>query len=571
MKGRILTWDDLNNYFLNIAHVYSYDSNDNQGSPLVFQTEGILKTDPSEVYEGLTPVTLQACHTDRNLNSSSISLEVMTNRMLPTFKNRPILGYIHKVDDNFEFYGHNAHLEDGKIVYDEIPVGVIPESNEATLKYDEEKNRYHVCVKGFIFDEYTEAKNILERDGELAVSVEIAIKKMSYNTDDQCLVIEDGYFSGITILGKDENGNKVMPGMENSNITMADFQSNVSDDNEVFDQNDFNKKIMNALDELKNTLSQLNINSTNNTQEGGISPMTKFEELLNTYNVSEEDITFEYESLSDEELEAKFEEMFAKCGDKKKKCSEDGTEDEDPEEPESTEDPEDPEGEREGEEEPEDEQFSNNEPEMESYEAVVDGIKYSVSFELSHETIRSKIYRFLAKKECMDDTYYYITSVFSDYFICCQSGEEKYFAHKYTINENDEVEFVGDFYEVFPSFITAEEKEAIETMKSNYSSIEAELNTYKEKESFAEKMAIFADEDYKEFLEEPEFKELMKEETMKAFTKEELDDKANIVFSKLVKKKKSLSTKAQEPTNNQGVVFGTFEKKTNFLDGLLNK
>lgn len=47
------------------------------------------------------------------------------------------------------------------------------------------------------------------------------------------------------------------------------------------------------------------------SKEGGIdNKMTKFEELLTKYNKTVEDITFDYEKMSDEELEVKFTEMF---------------------------------------------------------------------------------------------------------------------------------------------------------------------------------------------------------------------------------------------------------------------
>lgn len=42
--------------------------------------------------------------------------------------------------------------------------------------------------------------------------------------------------------------------------------------------------------------------------------MTKFEELLAKYGKTAEDITFDYAEMSDEELEAKFAELFADAG-----------------------------------------------------------------------------------------------------------------------------------------------------------------------------------------------------------------------------------------------------------------
>lgn len=62
------------------------------------------------------------------------------NEAIASFSNRPILGFIYSDDDgNPQFESHNMHTDDdGAIVYDEIPVGIIPESCDAHLEFDEE-------------------------------------------------------------------------------------------------------------------------------------------------------------------------------------------------------------------------------------------------------------------------------------------------------------------------------------------------------------------------------------------------------------------------------------------------
>ena len=264
MKSRLLTFDDLYNFYSKYTRAKHFDCTESGGEPIVVQTPGVIKFEESEIYEGLTAVRLQACHTERNLNSSSISKEVMENKMLPTFKNRPILGYIHEVDGQLEFYGHNMHMEDDEIVYDEVAVGIIPETNEASLEYDEKNDRYNVFVSGYIFDEYTKANEILAREQELAVSVELAIKQMSYSPKDSCLIIEDGYFSGVTILGKNPDGSKVMPGMANSNIKLKDF--NLSNNSMFANHTDsLSNKLIETLDALNTTLSKFNIDEYSRT------------------------------------------------------------------------------------------------------------------------------------------------------------------------------------------------------------------------------------------------------------------------------------------------------------------
>ena len=104
-------------------------------------------------------------------STNTISAQTM-KKALPTFKNKPILAYIHKIENEDgemeEVFGWHAMHEDeeGNTVYDERMVGIIPESSSPTLKYDEDKNKYYVNIDGFIYEEYSHAKDILERNKE---------------------------------------------------------------------------------------------------------------------------------------------------------------------------------------------------------------------------------------------------------------------------------------------------------------------------------------------------------------------------------------------------------------------
>jgi len=154
---------------------------------------------------GLTPVVLSACHTGKNLNQSRISKEAMEDA-LPSFRNRPILGYIWKDEDgNPQFDSHNMHQDDdGNIVYDEKPIGHIRENSDVHLEYDEENDRYRVIADGFIYNDYTDAVDILKRDGQCDVSVELSVLDLSYSAEERVLDINKFVFTGVTILGKDE-------------------------------------------------------------------------------------------------------------------------------------------------------------------------------------------------------------------------------------------------------------------------------------------------------------------------------------------------------------------------------
>lgn len=552
MNKRLLTLDDLYDFYSKKKKSMTFSAEKN-GEPLVFQVGGNLTFEENDdpTLAGLCPVRLQACHTETNLNRSTISYETMENKLLPTFKNRPILGFIHDVDGKPQFYTHNAHEEAGEIVYDEIAVGNVPETNNAELVYDEENDRYNVFIDGYVYDEYTKASEIIQREGECPCSVEISVKQMTWDNKDKTLHIEDGYFSGITILGYDEQGNKVMPGMAGSNVRLKDFsQSNNSVVNDLSEIEQ--SKLIETLEVLNKTLSSLNIdtNTHEDFEKGGSTEKNmKFEELLSKYNKAVENITFEYDSLTDEELEAKFEEEF-------------GTD-----EPEA--DPEDPEGSSEPEgdpEEPEEPENPEADPEPE------DGTEsFSKVFSLSHEDLRSSLYRLLEPIEMAENDCYWIVSTYDDHFIY-ESYMGNYFKQKFTTTD-DVVAFDGDRESVFAEFVTETELAELNSMRANYSSIQEKLAKYEEAEDIADKMTVFEDEAYGEYLETDEFKALMKKDVLTKFSKEELIEKADAALGKLVKTHKTFAMNTEPEVKNKPTVlpFAKTEHNSSFLDGLLKQ
>ena len=578
LNRKLLTLDDLYRFYSTKKKSMKFDSN-KSGEPIVVQVEGKMIFEQDENTEGLTAVTLQACHTEKNLNKSSISFETMQNKMLPTFKNRPILGYIHDVDGEPQFYGHNMHIDEDtdELIYDEIAVGIIPESNNARLEYDSKEDRYNVFVDGYIFNDYTKATQILEREQELSVSVEIAVKSMSYDVKTKVLNIDDGYFSGVTILGVDEEGNTIRPGMSGSNIKLKDFsESNNSIFSDMTDEE--HSKLIETLERLNTTLSELNINKTqnfsNNEKEGGSESVTKLEELLSKYNKTVDELDFEIEGLSDEELETKFAEAF---DDNSGEEGTEGTDNGESSEGEGTDNSivnngEDPASE--GEENPEANtaeftgEFTEN-PVNDNSETP----KFSKTFELSHEDIRSALYQLLMPYEEADNDWYWIVEVFDNHFIY-EGCLGNYWGQNYT-KDGDTVAFEGERYELYLEFLTSSQKAELDRMRSNYSSIEAELNKYKEAEAYADKMTVFEDESYSNYLETDEFKELMSEETVKKFTKEELQEKADAALGKLVKKNKTFAFSAEKKDEKKKTpsffAFAKQETDSSFLDSLLKK
>lgn len=531
MSKRLLYLEDLYNFYSNTYKRSTHFDAQKTGEPIVVHVRGKVNFEQSDKdTEGLCPVHLQSCHTELNVNGSHISESVM-NAALPSFSNRPILGYIHKVNGQWEFYSHNMHEdENGEVVYDEKPIGIIPESCNAKLVYDEEKGKTYCEVDGYLFEEYSKAAEIVQREEECAVSVELSIRSLSYNAKAKYLDIEDFFFSGVTILGKTPEGEIVKPGMENSNIKLADFS--VENNSVTFDKD---AKLIELLEDLNKTIS--NFNKEQNSKEGGDKEnMNKFEELCQKYEKSADDITFDYEHMTDEELETKFSEMFdgegEAAGDNAAANSDGqtaggsstevvdtnaegssgtGSTDEntstDPNPDETTDDntegttPEDP----------------DDFPKKQTMQRT---------FEVSHDDIRYALYTLLQPYEEADNAWYWIVDVYDSYFV--YEGSGKYYGQKYSV-EDDNVAFDEERYELFAEFLTASEKAALSDMRANYTALKEFKEDTEKNELHEQREKILADQKFESIAKTDAFKELVR--NMDNYSLEDLEKEAKIVFA----------------------------------------
>ena len=508
-KKRLLTLDDLCNYYSNRSRSAHFSSKD-KGSPIVVQVPGNLSFDSNNNdTEGLLPVVLQSCHTGKNANNTIIDENVMASA-LPSFSNRPILGYIHEVDGEYHFYKHNMHEDDdGNIVYDEIPVGIVPESCNAKLEYDEDKDKNYVVINGYIFEEYSKAAEILRREKECSVSVELSIREFSYNAKEHCLVIEDFYFSGVTILGKHPDGDDVAPGMVGSNVKLADF----SEKNNSLFADKYEKQMTEMQEKLDKLISCF---GADNSKKGGNS-MNHFEELLVKYNKTVEDITFEYDGMSDEELDCKFAELF------------DEVETEDVEtEPEN-----DSTVNEEEQEIPENDADEPNVTETEVVESeVVEQEVFTRAYELSHDDIRCALYNLLVPHEEADNEFYYISEVFDDYFVYESWCGNVVYGQGYS-KDDETVSFEGERYELFKELLTASEKAELEAMRSNYSELTEKVRAYEKVELETKKTELLMSSDYESIKDNKKFIELV--DNHENISYEELIDMCDKIILEAVK------------------------------------
>lgn len=485
MGKRLMTLSDLYNYYSTQGKNQVFSCGESNET-IVVQVDGRMNFSKDNSMDGLYPTRVQLNFIGDNLNGSRIKLNAQENA-LSSSKFRPLLAYIHEVDGEPQFYGHNMHQdEDGNLVYDEQPVGVIAE--EAHIEHDDEYDMDYAVANGYIWEEYSRAAEIIERDGKCDVSVELAIRELSYDAKDKILNLDNFYYSGCSILGVDDDGNKVNPAMPGSNITLSDFSMNV--ENDTFLEN---LKLIETLEKLNTTLSNFNNTKTDNSvednlEEGGNQEM--FEKLLEQYGKTVEDITFEYENLTDEELEVAFSEAFAEDD-----TNEDGAE---PEAPASEEEPEGNDDEStEGVDDTEDE------PEVkDEFSITING--ETKTFSLSLNDKLNALYSLVNETYSEQDNDWYDTVVYEDEKLVEMHAfwSGKHFRQSYK-KKGDTFSLTGDRTEIFARFMTQDEINAFENMKANYSSISDKLAKY---ESEPEKMEIINSEDYSQISETDEFK-----------------------------------------------------------------
>lgn len=555
MPRKFYTLDDL--YQFCKANNFEHFSSKESGAPLVVQALGTFEVQ-DEDHQGLIPVSLRVCHTALNRNGSFISENVMKER-LSTLYNRPILGYIHETSEGWDFYDHRMSIvEDGddvRVEYDERPIGIFPESCEPHFEYDADEDKTYVVAKGLIYADYgNRAYEIIKsKGGSTKVSAEICVLEMSFNAKENYLSIDDFYFSGCTCLGKAPDGTPIEEGMKGSKLSLADF----SVSNSMFGaQTNYQKLLVDTLEKLNTTLSSF---SYKNLKKGGGEAVNKFDELLEKYGKTVEDIDFEIEGLTDEELEAKFQEVFGELD----VATEDDVVTETPDTDEAS-----------AFVSSEDGAVVVEEPVTEEA-AVVDTepvaenemFEKTFSVSISHEEIATSLYNLIRQYEEADDESYYISRVYDNYFIMRGWFNGKLYKQSYTV-DGENVALEGDRQEVFEIIVTESEKLALDKLRNDYSVLEAKYNELDEfKKNYdaaqlkAQKEAVLAKAEYDCLKDEAGFQNLVDE--MDNYSVEELSVQADLVFAAHIKSAGTFSARgeAKKDVKVVGVPFNVKEAK----------
>ena len=527
MAKKIMTLDILYKFFVEQNKSFNFSSKES-GAPIVVTTNGLFAESKSDDMPGMLKLKLKNCHIDTNRNGSHISKENMEKAM-PTLKYRPILAYIHELPDGTkDFYAHNMDFvedENGdmQVVYLEKQVGCFT-ADDPWLEYDEEMDKTYVMAYAVIPEEYTETADIIRRKNGTKVSTELVINELSYNAKEKYLDLIDFYFGGTTLLGSDEDGNEIGEGMLGARGDIEDFCHKEP----TFTYQD---KLIETLEKLNITLSSFN---KSNSEEGGDEEMDNFEN-----EVVEEVVEAEVEEVVVENNEV--EETVVEINDVEETVVVEETETE--------------------------ETSTSEDGDNGDFEETPVEEKFTKTFavELSHGDIQYALYNLIAPFDDEDNEWYYIRDVYDNYFYMQGWCNNKLYKVGYTV-DGENVSLEGERQEVFELIVTESEKMAIEKMREDYATLEAQYNALKEfKDNYdasqlsAEKTAVLDSVEYADIKESDEFKALVSE--MAKYSVEEIKVKADLLFAASMKKKFNFEATVEKKPHSVGINFNAKPNK----------
>lgn len=560
---KILTLEDLENFYSKYKRSTHFSAK-KSGYQLAVQIPATFEIDEEYEDDTLLFCKSRMFHIGKNRNKSNVT-EDAAKKAMKTMAYKPLLANFAEFEDEngnkfIDFTSHDMIIENDSIKYLEHQIGCIT-ADEPWL--EEYEGKTYVCGYLAIPRDYTDAVSVIERKNGTKVSVELLINELTYDAKEKTMLLTDVIVSGLTCLGRNpETGEEVQEGMLNSRLDIKDFSEK---NNSLFYNLDEEEhsKLIETLEKLNTTLSSI---SNFNIDDASVSTKDYGKEENN--NVENKKLVNEEVTVVEEttvtEAESTEETTVAN------EAEETETVEENPEVVEVEE----AEVETEETVTVETSETTDNTGEAETFEVVEEVKNFSKTFELSHDDIRSALYALLHTYLDEEDYWYaWIIEVFDDHFIY-EIGCDYYGCKYIKDNETDTVALSGESYKLYAEFLTEEEKAQLEQMRSNYSSIQTELNAYKEAEEKADKMSIFEDESYSNYLETDEFKELMSDENIKKFSKDELQEKADAALGKLVKKTGTFAMnpeKKEEKKTPSFFAFAKQEKDSSFLDSLLKK
>lgn len=534
---KILTLNDLYSFYAHKNETCSFSAKES-GYQISVQVPAQFEINEEYSDDSLLFCLVKIFHTGENRNHSSVT-EDAAKKAMKTLAYKPVLANFCEIEDENgemvkDFTSHDMEIdENGKVNYLEHQIGCFT-ADEPFMELEEETGHNFVYGYCAIPREYTDACSIIERKGGTKVSVELSVNDMQYSSESKVLELTDVVIMGVTCLGTNPNtGEEVQEGMKNARLDIADFSTK---NNSILN---YSEQLIEVQEKLNALLSHFNIEDSVKGGETEVETEKNFEEVTEAENV---EVTEEATTEEVTVIENESEETVVESSEEVEQSEEPTVEMQNEEVSVETEVPE------------------------ESFEAIRKGtIEIGDSTKTFQISLDEKIY---ALENLANVTYgesdneYYMVKVYDSEVVMI--GWWTGHAYKQSYSETDGTfALVGDRVEVFAQYLTKEEIEAVEDMRANYSEIQEKLHAYEYNEEFADKMTVFEDEAYSNYLETEEFVALMSKESVDMYSKSELQEKADAVLGKLVKQSKTFSYSEKRNINKVNIPTTNIEEKTN--------
>lgn len=471
----------------------------------IVKTDSLFSVDETFEDERFMRVRIAAMHSGINRNNSKFTVDVI-NAAKDTFANIPILADVQEYEDEngnkyLDYSGHSMHIEDNyfdndnqKIIYDEEVVGIVPETNNFELVYDEDTKNYYAYVDALLYREYGNyVCEILEsRNNKTDVSMEIGCEEISYSAKEKCLEVNKMTACAITLLGE-----HVTPGMAKAHA-------------EVFSMNedDRNTQLIRIMQELKTSLDNYTM---------------AFDKNANS--TRKEDNTL-HEIFEDEEIKKLKDDDTAPVVEDEETVTPEPEPEPTPDEEEPTPIPDDTQD--------EEEEVTEDSSETFSVKCDFEFGEIKKEFSLSLSDKQNAVYQLVNETYGELDNDWFDVEVYEDDKTVFMHGwfTGKHYKQQYK-TKKESYSLVGDRVEVFAKYLTSDEITQLESLKSSYSEVSDKLGKY---EAEPEKIQILESEDYGYVADTEEFAELKKQENHFDLTVDEVKAKADGILLEYAKK-----------------------------------
>lgn len=562
---KLLTLDDLYQFYSQRNESCLFSAKENH-TELYVQVPAQLTINKEQkdvtMFFGIT----RCFHIGENRNKTSVIKDAAIKAM-KCLAYKPVLANFCEIkDENGEivkdFTNHDQKQNpDGTTTYYEKQVGCFTADEPYIEEYDGKPFVYAFIA---IPKEYTPTYDILNRKGGTKVSVELKVNALEYNSRSKILELTDIDVMGLTLLGVNpKTGKEVGEGMQGARLDILDFNSQ---NNSLF--SNYNSKMFELQDRLEKLESAC---FNNNSMKGGDTGMNKilFDELLIKYNKKVEDITFDYENMSDEELTAEFAKMFddndtGDTGNNGEGATENPTEpstgstDGDNGDPEPTEPTNDPE------ETPKHKNDDDVPLKKKTFSISFNG--ETKTFELSCNEKISALQQLVNATYSDEDNTFYGVTVYDDSVVMSDYWNNKHFRQTYT-QDGDNFILTGDRVEVFVNYLTKEQEEELANIKSSYSELVEYKTNIENEKAHAEKEAVLTEEKYSVLYQKNDKGEFENEAYAKLYAEmdnysvEDLSKELKAVFSDYVTSVGTYSAKEPETKPFKKISFGTMVTK----------